>query len=621
MEQHRRPSLPMAMCLVVGLIAGWAAAAPIDLNTWSEEGPPANGNWTVSADGSSVFQSINGNPTFFVSPDNYINTTFDGKFKVETTSDDDFIGFVFGYQTPIAANGDAVNDWEFLLFSWKQTTQTSGGTALEGFALAQVDGTSPIPWAHQTSTTGYNVLASDTGSTRGWADNTEYNFTLTYAEDRIRIDIQGGSGDFATKQNIFDVAGTFPDGRFGFYNYSQQSVRYQGFTQQALADPVISPNPMDMGHLRVGDPGLEALTVENVAPAGSESLNASFGPITPDVVSATGSVTGLAPGGSNGTSMVIGIDTSSVGPKSGTAQVDLASVGLSVTPLPSETVNVSATVYQPAIASLDTPSPINLGTVHVGDVTMAALSITNNAPDSPYSENLNAFFGPLGSGLVSNSGSLNGLAPQATDVGTLQVGLDTTTAGVISADATVDFESAGTPQLAPMSLASQTVTVTGQVNNYAAPTIVHLSGSGALTQPGDFEYLLDLGSVAQGGAPLQAELGVLNDILSPADDLGGLWDLPTSVFTLTGFTPFTGLAPGDMLTALMVALGTDTAGVFTADIGLSPRSELGGDTWPLDEIVIHLTGRVRGADPIPEPTTMGLLALGGLALLRRRRRK
>ena len=57
-----------------------AMAAPIDLNSWSQQGVAGNGNWAVSADGSSVFQSINGNPTYFVSDDEYLNTRFDGSF-------------------------------------------------------------------------------------------------------------------------------------------------------------------------------------------------------------------------------------------------------------------------------------------------------------------------------------------------------------------------------------------------------------------------------------------------------------------------------------------------------------------------------------------------------------
>ena len=225
-----------------------AQSVPINLNTWNQESASGNGNWTVAPDGNSVFQSINGNPTFFVSPDDFINTTFNGEFQVQTTGDDDYIGFVFGYQSPLAANGDAVNDYDFFLFDWKQNNQTSGGQlAQEGFTLSRVQGTIndflPGFWGHNDSTE-FDVLATDYGSTRGWADNTEYDFTLLYQEDRITIDIQGGTDDFASSQRIFNITpgdvglSTFQSGKFGFYNYSQASVRYQGFTQQDTP-----PNP------------------------------------------------------------------------------------------------------------------------------------------------------------------------------------------------------------------------------------------------------------------------------------------------------------------------------------------------------------------------------------------
>ena len=74
--------------LMVIAITTTAYAAPIDLNTWTQEGNPSNGNWIVQDGGNSVLQTINNDPTFFVSPDNFINTTFDGKFKVETASDE-----------------------------------------------------------------------------------------------------------------------------------------------------------------------------------------------------------------------------------------------------------------------------------------------------------------------------------------------------------------------------------------------------------------------------------------------------------------------------------------------------------------------------------------------------
>jgi hypothetical protein len=101
----------------------------------------------------------------------------------------------------------------------------------------------------------FQVVASDYGPDRGWADNTEYDFNLIYQANQIIISITGGTDAFATTQEIFnitpaDVAGLteFQSGSFGFYNYSQANVRYAGFTEE-VSDPVDVPEPGTIGLL------------------------------------------------------------------------------------------------------------------------------------------------------------------------------------------------------------------------------------------------------------------------------------------------------------------------------------------------------------------------------------
>ncbi len=188
------------------------------LNTWSKRGPNGNGNWVVAPDNKSVLQTINGNPTFFVSPDSVINTTVRGSFSVNTTGDDDFIGFVFGFRGPVSTG----TDYDFYLFDWKQGNQ---GAALEGFTLSRVNsanGSSDF-WGHTGA--GLSVLATKYSTSLGWADNTLYGFELTFTDSTILIKIDGDT--------IFDVAGSFQNGLFGFYNYSQAQVQYNNFTDNA----------------------------------------------------------------------------------------------------------------------------------------------------------------------------------------------------------------------------------------------------------------------------------------------------------------------------------------------------------------------------------------------------
>lgn len=198
-------------------IGSMAHGANIDLRNWTQEGPPGNGNWTVAADGSNVFQTTNGQPTYYVSDKDYINTKFEGSFGVETTSDDDFIGFVFGW----------ADDEDYYLFDWKQNAQTSSGYANEGFTLSKISGTNVNFWNH----TGSDISVIDTnyGSDKGWADNTPYDFTLDFSDTMIDIKIDGVT--------VLSASGSYTTGKFGFYNYSQSRVRYQGFEETVLPPP------------------------------------------------------------------------------------------------------------------------------------------------------------------------------------------------------------------------------------------------------------------------------------------------------------------------------------------------------------------------------------------------
>ena len=204
--------------------------APLSLNDWQPEANLSANTWTVAADGKSVVltEPGNGPPTFFISPNNFINTTISGKIRVENFVDDDFIGFVFGYRSPITGNGDPDETARAIIFDWKQGAQSfpGGSFAFPGKTLFRVEGEAldgpswgPTYWEHIPSAN-VEILGPTQGSP--WTNFTDHLFTLQYDTDRIAISIDG--------VEIFDVAGSFPPGRFGFYNFSQSSVRYELFT-------------------------------------------------------------------------------------------------------------------------------------------------------------------------------------------------------------------------------------------------------------------------------------------------------------------------------------------------------------------------------------------------------
>ncbi len=221
--------------ILVGTVS-IANSATIDLNTWTQEGVASDGTWAVAGDGSSVSQSINGNPTYFVSDTSYINKKFEGSFGQIGSAgawDNDYIGFVFGWTS--------IND--YYLFDWKQGNQNhSWGMAYEGFTVSHISGgtaTNDNLWDHVGSMV--TVLDSDYGTSLGWVDGTTYDFTLDYTNIGFTIDING--------TQVFAESGSFSAGKFGFYNFSQQMVKYQGFEEEYVPptdpnDPVPEPATM-----------------------------------------------------------------------------------------------------------------------------------------------------------------------------------------------------------------------------------------------------------------------------------------------------------------------------------------------------------------------------------------
>ena len=154
----------LALPLALAAMSTSAAAALVDLSGWTAQG--GSSNWTVAADKNSVFQSVNGSPTVFFSGSTDQGKALSGKIKVETTGDDDFIGFVLGYQSGNATA--SVTD--FILIDWKQARQYSGGCyANAGLAISRATGGLPdssATWCH-TGSVQELARATNLGST-GW---------------------------------------------------------------------------------------------------------------------------------------------------------------------------------------------------------------------------------------------------------------------------------------------------------------------------------------------------------------------------------------------------------------------------------------------------------------------
>ena len=214
-----------------------ACLTDVDFYTWQQAGQPVNGNWVVQNAGAQVTQTVNGGPTFFVTPVDYINVRMRGKMRT-TDGDDDMMGVVFGFNDPLGAS----DNFDMWLFDWKQGQQTfSGFTAQEGFALSHAVGTItdywPTFWGH-TNTPEFTTIATNYGN-NGWNQNIDYEVEVTYTVNRAIILVDGDT--------IFDVYDCFEPGRFGFYNFSQQQVIYSDFTYELFADFVVEETQICAG--------------------------------------------------------------------------------------------------------------------------------------------------------------------------------------------------------------------------------------------------------------------------------------------------------------------------------------------------------------------------------------
>ena len=232
-------------------------AAPIDLSSWSaltldySGGQPA-GNWALSAGNTTVTQTINADPSLYLNNLNQTSYKMDGTWQVGADGDDDYMGFVFGYQ----------NSSNFYLFDWKQGTQSYvGTTAYEGMSIKKMTGATGNGltdlslsefWENGADYGDMDILAKNHGNTKGWVDNVLYDFHLDFNTTPGQFSIVVSQGA-TTLWDVTVADATFTGGQFGFYNYSQSRVAYSGFEQTG---GVTVPEPSSLFLLGLGLVGL-----------------------------------------------------------------------------------------------------------------------------------------------------------------------------------------------------------------------------------------------------------------------------------------------------------------------------------------------------------------------------
>lgn len=214
----------------------------VNFYDWKKAGNPGFGNWTIQSGGTQLLQSSNDPQTYYITPEKLINVRIDGKIEVTGISDDDYIGFVFGFNQPIDT---PYTEHDLVLFDWKKAIQTQGNyTGYEGFALSRIEGFIDIYdivsrnryFLGHTNDSVFTQLDSMYGNNMGWIYNKEYKITLIYTMTNIKI--------FVDSSLIFDHIGCFKPGYFGFYNLSQPNVTYSDFSYQFITDFKIEQTPL-----------------------------------------------------------------------------------------------------------------------------------------------------------------------------------------------------------------------------------------------------------------------------------------------------------------------------------------------------------------------------------------
>ena len=235
---------------------GSANAALVDLSTWTSEG---KGTWDFSADNNSVVQTINSYPTVFFNGEDSQNQQLSADITVNTSGDDDFIGFVLGYNT-----GDLNNDAaDYLLIDWRQAEQN---TAEAGLAISRVTGAFTAPsasseivnsdfWTHVDGGIVEELARATNLGLTGWSDYTTYSFDLLFTSSLVEV--------YVNDILELSVSGSFSDGSFGFYNLSQDNTIYSSVTQQAVSTTEI-PEPSSLAIFAVGLLGFAGYRKRNV---------------------------------------------------------------------------------------------------------------------------------------------------------------------------------------------------------------------------------------------------------------------------------------------------------------------------------------------------------------------
>ena len=393
-------------------------------------------------------------------------------------------------------------------------------------------------------------------------------------------------------------------------NLTSQPITVNG-TVYRLANPVLNTSTVTLA-ARVGNPApSHALSITNSSPdAYTEALKAGFGTVSAPF-SGSGMISGLAARGTDASSLTVGLSTTTSGTFNGTAAVNFTSTGAGTDGAPdmslaAGSVSLSGSVYQTAVAAVTTS--VNFGIVHVNDVVPdQAVAVSNTASGALVDVITGGFIAPPPGSPFIASGALGAGVAAGTSSNALQVGLNTSTAGVFNATASLGLNSHD-PALPDVALATGPVSIGAQVNNYAVAAFAKTGGDGSFSSVGS-NFTLNFGTLILNGASQNAALEALNGASPISDLLDGSFTISSGggEFGLTGFDNFLNFAAGQS-EALSVMFDPTTTGSFDEVIDLAGIGHNASGYSESLPATLTLEARVTSAVPTPEPGTLAILA-------------